>query len=102
MSRVLSTSEGTHRGAFAATDWVAFLAIGAIWGSSFLWIAIGLDAFEPGLVTWIRVASGAFTLWLIRSARAPIERADRPRLVVMSILWVAHSRGAASPIPAGR
>ncbi len=89
MPRVLSTSEGTHRGAFAPADWLAFLSIGAIWGSSFLLIAIGLNAFEPGLVTWLRIASGALTLWVIRSARVPIERTDRPRLVVMSILWVA-------------
>ena len=89
MPRVLSTSEGTHRGAFAPSDWVAFLAIGAIWGSSFLLIAIGLNAFEPGLVTWLRISAGALTLWLIRAARAPIDRSDRPRLVVMSVLWVA-------------
>jgi drug/metabolite transporter (DMT)-like permease len=89
MSRVLTTSEGTHRGAFSPADWASFLAIGAIWGSSFLLIAIGLNAFEPGLVTWLRVGCGALTLWLIRSARAPIDRADVPRLFVMSILWVA-------------
>src|SRR5204863_61424 len=33
MARILSTSEGTHRGAFAAADWALFLSIGAIWGS---------------------------------------------------------------------
>ena len=35
------------------------LALSAIWGSSFLLMAIGLNAFEPGLVTLIRVGSHA-------------------------------------------
>jgi drug/metabolite transporter (DMT)-like permease len=88
MARILSTSEGTHRGAFAAGDWALFLSIGGIWGSSFLLILIGLESFEPGLVTWLRVAFGAAVLWMVPN-RAPIDRADLPRLVAMSLLWVA-------------
>ncbi|MBI3649126.1 MAG: DMT family transporter [Actinobacteria bacterium] len=88
MSRILSTSEGTHRGTFTPLDWTLFLAIGGIWGSSFILIATGLDAFRPGLVTWLRVGSGAAVLWLSPNARPPIEREDRPRLVALSILWV--------------
>ena len=53
MARVLSTSEGTHRGAFAPLDWILFASIGGIWGSSFVLILIGLESFEPGLVTWL-------------------------------------------------
>jgi drug/metabolite transporter (DMT)-like permease len=85
---VLSTSVGTHRGAFAASDWALFASIGAIWGSSFLLIAIGLDAFEPGLITWMRVLFGAATLWLVPAARLPLDRDDRARLVALSLLWV--------------
>ena len=89
MSRgVLSTSVGTHRGAFTPLDWGLFASIGAIWGSSFLFIAIGLDAFEPGLITWLRVLFGAATLWLVPASRTPIAREDRPRLVALSFLWV--------------
>jgi drug/metabolite transporter (DMT)-like permease len=87
--RVLTTSAGTHLGAFIGLDWALFLAIGGIWGSSFLWIAIGLDAFEPGVVTWVRVALGAAVLWTLPAARRPIEREDLPRLVAVSVLWVA-------------
>ena len=86
---MLSTTEGTHRGAFAPSDWVSFGSIGAIWGSSFLLISVGLEAFEPGLVTWARVAAGAAALAVVPGARAPIHPADRPRLVAMSVLWVA-------------
>jgi drug/metabolite transporter (DMT)-like permease len=86
---VLSTTHGTHAGAFTPLDWVLFGSIGAIWGSSFLLIAIGLDAFEPGLVTWLRVGLGAATLWLVPAARRLVAREDRPRLIAMSVLWVA-------------
>jgi drug/metabolite transporter (DMT)-like permease len=85
---VLSTSVGTHRGAFTALDWALFSSIGVIWGSSFLLIALGLDAFEPGLVTWLRVLFGAATLWLVPVARTPVAREDRARLVALSFLWV--------------
>jgi drug/metabolite transporter (DMT)-like permease len=86
---VLSTSEGTHRGAFAPFDWTLFGTIGGIWGASFLFIAIGLHAFEPGLITWGRIVCGAAVLWLVPAARTRIEREDRPRLLAISILWVA-------------
>ncbi len=89
MARVLSTSEGTHHGAFTPGDWVLFGSIGLIWGSSFALISIGLEAFEPGLVTWLRVSAGALALSLVPAGRSPIDRADRPRLVAMSVLWVA-------------
>lgn len=86
---VLSTSRGTHAGAFTPLDWALFGSIGLIWGSSFLLIAIGLDAFAPGLVTWMRVGCGAVALWLVPGARTPVAREDRPRIVALSVLWVA-------------
>jgi drug/metabolite transporter (DMT)-like permease len=85
----LSTSVGTHRGAFTALDWALFGSIGLIWGSSFLLIAIGLDAFEPGLITWLRVLFGAAVLWIVPVSRTRIAREDRARLVALSFLWVA-------------
>ena len=65
-------------------DWILFLSIGTIWGSSFLLIAIGLDAFAPGLVTWLRIVFGASALWLVPAARAKTglggrSGSDRPR-----------------------
>ncbi len=89
VARVLSTTEGAHRGAFTPLDWIVFVAIGAIWGSSFLLIAIGLEAFEPGLITWLRVVVGAAVLRLVPAARTPVARDDRARFVAVSILWVA-------------
>ena len=89
-SRILTTSEGTNTGHFSARDWGLFSAISLIWGSSFLLMAIGLDAFEPGVVTLLRVGLGAAALWLMPPARsARIDRADQPRLIFLSIVWVA-------------
>ena len=86
-ARALSTNQGTHRGAFAGVDWVLFLVVGAIWGSSFLFMAIGLEAFRPGFVTWLRILFGAAALWLVPGSRAPIG-ADRGRLLLLSVTWV--------------
>jgi drug/metabolite transporter (DMT)-like permease len=86
--RVLTTAHGTHRGAFAAVDWLLFLTVGTIWGASFLLIAIGLETLRPGAVTWVRIVFGAAALWPFRGARVGIAREDLPRLAVLSITWV--------------
>jgi drug/metabolite transporter (DMT)-like permease len=88
-TRVPSTTHGTHRGSFAAVDWALFAAVGTIWGSSFLFMAIGLEAFRPGLVTWFRILFGAAVLWCLPGVRTRIDPADRPPLLILSITWVA-------------
>ncbi|MFK8022908.1 MAG: DMT family transporter [Ilumatobacter sp.] len=82
--------------AFAPQDWGLFLSVALIWGSSFLLIDIGLDAFPPGFITLLRVAAGAAALWalLLRPGRAQrkagrIAPEDRRRVIVLSIIWVA-------------
>ncbi len=88
--RILTTSEGVNRGAFAASDWALFVSVSVIWGASFLLMDIGLEAFEPGLITLLRVGLGAGALWLVPKARAGrVARDDWPRLVVLSFIWVA-------------
>lgn len=79
----------SDREQFEALDWGLFTSVGVIWGSSFLFIAIGLQAFHPGLVTWARVGLGAAALAVFPSARRRIERSDLPRLLVLSVVWVA-------------
>lgn len=51
-------------------------------------MAIGLDAFNPGVVTLLRVSLGALTLALIPKARAGIDRQDRARVFVLGIIWI--------------
>jgi drug/metabolite transporter (DMT)-like permease len=61
-----------------------------IWGASFLFIAIGLDAFHPGLLTWLRVGFGALLMAMLPKARATkIPRDDLPRVVLLAVIWVA-------------
>lgn len=89
-TRLISTSHGTNREAFSATDWALFLSLAAIWGSSFLFMAIGLDSFHPGLVTLIRVGLGASFLALIpRTRSVSIDREDWPKIALLSVIWVA-------------
>ncbi len=87
--RIFSTSYGTSAQAFGVLDWARFLSIGLIWGSSFLFIAEALGSLQPGLITWLRVALGAGTLWLVPGARRSIAGEDLPRVVALSVLWVA-------------
>lgn len=87
--RILTTAAGTNREAFTPTDWALFVVISLIWGSSFLLIDIGLEAFSPGVVTWARVGSGAAMLAVVRRGRRPVAGADWPRLVTLSFVWVA-------------
>jgi drug/metabolite transporter (DMT)-like permease len=63
-------------------------SIALIWGSSFLFMAIGLEAFEPGVVTMARVGLGAATLALVPRARSSIERVDLPRVVLLGVIWI--------------
>lgn len=89
-TRLVTTSHGTNREAFTPGDWGLFISLALIWGSSFLFIAIGLDAFHPGLVTLLRVALGASFLALIPRTRAVrIERDDRGKIVLLAAIWVA-------------
>jgi drug/metabolite transporter (DMT)-like permease len=88
--RLLSTTHGTHRGAFTTADWALLTAVGTIWGSSFLLMAIGLEAFRPGLVTVLRILFGGAFLWSLPGARrVRIEPEDRPTLLVLALTWVA-------------
>jgi drug/metabolite transporter (DMT)-like permease len=89
-NRLLTTSHGTNREAFSAGDWARFIAVSGIWGASFLFIAIGLDAFHPGLVTWLRVGFGAaFMATLAKARNTRISRQDLPRIGLLGLIWVA-------------
>jgi drug/metabolite transporter (DMT)-like permease len=75
--------------AFSTTDWLLLTAIATTWGSSFVWIDIGLEAFAPTFITLIRVAFGIGTLVFFRKARTPVERTDMGSIVLLGIVWMA-------------
>lgn len=70
-------------------DWGLFTSIALLWGASFLFIAIGLESMQPGVVTLLRVGLGAAALNLIPGSRAHFDRSDLPGVVALSIIWVA-------------
>lgn len=87
--RLITTAEGSSTGAFAPLDWGLLIAVGGIWGSSFLLIDIGLDHFEPGLITTLRIALGTLALAAIPSARTAIAKEDRGRVALLGVVWIA-------------
>ena len=87
--RIITTARGTRSEAFGPIEWGLLAAIAAIWGSSFLWIAIGLESLRPGLITLLRIGLGAAALALFPKSRTPVAREDWPRIVLLALLWVA-------------
>lgn len=88
-SSLPTTSRGTSLDAFGASEWGLLIGIALIWGSSFFFIAIGLEAFSPGVVTMARVALGAAALGFVGRARRAIEREDMARVLVLGVIWIA-------------
>lgn len=87
--RLIEAGEGTSLDAFEPRDWGFIAAIAVTWGSSFLFIAIGLDAFAPGVVSLARVGLGALTLSLFPRARRPIgDRGDLLRIAFLGQVWI--------------
>lgn len=84
-----TSANNINTGGFTGHDWGLFSSISLIWGASFLLVDIALDAFHPGLVTFLRIGTGAATLWLLPSSRKPIASKDWLRIVVLSFVWVA-------------
>lgn len=62
--------------------------VALIWGSSFLFIAIALETFDPGVVAFCRLALGAGTVALLPAARVTVAPEDRTRLVVLGVVWM--------------
>jgi drug/metabolite transporter (DMT)-like permease len=76
---------------FTSSDWGLFLSVAVIWGASFLFIDIGLDALPPGVITLMRVGLGALALAVLPLPRqhTRIRPEDRRRVVAISVVWVA-------------
>jgi drug/metabolite transporter (DMT)-like permease len=73
-------------------DWLIFLALGCMWGSSYLFIKIAVDDFGTFTLVALRLAVGAALLWtVVRLAgqRLPRERRMYGHLLVMGLLNIA-------------
>ncbi|HUV10677.1 MAG TPA: DMT family transporter, partial [Acidimicrobiia bacterium] len=88
--RLLATSAGSQTGAFGTHDWLLLATCALVWGSSFYFISVGLDHFSPGVVTFGRIAFGAAALWsLPATRRTKIDAADRARVALLGVCWMA-------------
>jgi drug/metabolite transporter (DMT)-like permease len=87
--RLVQTAEGTRAESFGPVEWGMLAATALIWGSSFLFIEIGVEAFRPGVVALARVALGAATVALVPKARPPVARQDLPRIALLGVVWMS-------------
>ncbi|MFN3955525.1 MAG: DMT family transporter [Pararhodobacter sp.] len=57
-------------------NWLAVIALGVIWGASFMSVTVALQGFGPLSIAAIRIALAAAALWLLALAlRQPLPRA---------------------------
>ena len=87
--RLLEAGSGSRSEAFGAGEWLLLAAIAVIWGSSFLFIDLGLEAFRPGVIALARVVLGAAALALIPASRRAVDREDMPRVALLGLVWMA-------------
>ncbi len=80
------TNIGSRPAAYGPAEWGLTLTLGFIWGSAFLWIALGVDSMSPGVVAFGRVALGAGALATFSRARRAIDREDWGRIIAVAIL----------------
>lgn len=73
-------------------DWLIFVALGFMWGSSYLFIKIGVETLSPFTLIALRLGIGLTLLaTVVALAREPLPRSARVygHLVVMSIVNIA-------------
>ena len=86
---ILTTAPGSHRHAFGLIEWTLLVAVAAIWGSSFLFIAESLESFDPSFITAARFTLGFATLSAFPAARRKIDRSDWPAVAAIAVTWMA-------------
>lgn len=86
---IFSTAPGTHREAFAITHWALAIFNALVFGSAFLWMALGLRSLTPGVIALGRVVLGAGALALFARARAPVDRSDWGRILFLGVVGQA-------------
>jgi drug/metabolite transporter (DMT)-like permease len=83
------TARGRSDAAFTARDWGLLVFVGAVFGSSFLFIEIGLTALAPAVITFLRLLLGFLTLSLFPRARGTrMTRSDARRVSAIGLVWL--------------
>ena len=68
--------------------WLVFLALGFMWGSSYLFIKLAVDDFGTFTLVALRLAVGAALLWIVirlAGQELPRERRIYGHLLVMAV-----------------
>jgi Permeases of the drug/metabolite transporter (DMT) superfamily len=71
------------------SQWLIFLALGFMWGSSYLFIKLAVDNFGTFTLVALRLAVGSALLWIVlrlAGQKLPRERRIYGHLVVMAIV----------------
>jgi drug/metabolite transporter (DMT)-like permease len=74
------------------TEWLIFLALGFMWGSSYLFIKLAVDSFGTFTLIALRLLIGGAFLWAVLAAtRTPLPRERRAyaHLIVMGVINIA-------------
>jgi drug/metabolite transporter (DMT)-like permease len=53
-------------------EWGAFVLLGLIWGSSFLWIKIGVENITPFVLVTLRISFGLMGLLVVMAVQRQI------------------------------
>ncbi len=89
VQRTPFTSRGRSDAAFTPRDWALLLFVGLVFGSSFLFIEIGLTTLSPPVITFIRLLLGYLTLSLFPRVRSiTLTAEDARRAAAIGIIWL--------------
>ena len=72
-------------------SWGAFLLLGSIWGSSFLWIKLALAELGPFTLVGFRLLFGALGMVLVLGIRRPTFPANRKTWLLLAIMGLTNT-----------
>ncbi|MGD8730493.1 MAG: EamA family transporter [Anaerolineales bacterium] len=72
-------------------SWGAFLLLGSIWGSSFLWIKIALDELGPFTLVGFRLLFGALGMLLVLLVRRPAFPRDSKTWLMLALMGLTNT-----------
>ena len=67
-------------------EWTVFAVLGLVWGSSFLWIKIGLAEIGPFMLVTLRLLSGLIGLLVVMRQQG--QTFPRERSVLLAYLFM--------------
>ena len=73
-------------------NWLSVIALGVIWGGTFMVIRIALDGYPPMTVACARTTLGAVALFaLLRVLRRPLPRFDAKMLTYLTCIGTLNT-----------